>query len=321
MTINFNRPILLAVNEGQQNELPDATETNDNTQEQQRIPIMTDTTESQQITKTHSTTRQAKDFDKPPQEDTSFFGVGSGGLMIGALVINAIFLLVVLFCLIRISELKDRFIKLKENSTDQKNKIEELTEQVAKLERNFDRPNKIFAPPLSAPTAPALQKEPTVTSYGNYTSLNSLEQNAAAAPQSLRSPQDNYKEFVDDFNALLEQSGYESKEARKKFLSKYNVIALSCTNYEERMNEPIPPPKFGRVVPQTSELWAYEFAPDTFAVVPNVKAYTENHHSARAMGVVFRSNFQNGTYNKIHVNKPAIFKGISLEKQGELRLS
>ena len=41
MTINFNRPILLAVNEGQQNELPDATETNDNTQEQQRIPIMT----------------------------------------------------------------------------------------------------------------------------------------------------------------------------------------------------------------------------------------------------------------------------------------
>ncbi|MBO4779299.1 MAG: hypothetical protein J5497_01535, partial [Selenomonadaceae bacterium] len=64
---------------------------------------------------------------------------------------------------------------------------------------------------------------------------------------------------------------------------------------------------------------------NTFAVVPNLKAYTENHHAERAVGLVFASNFDGGTYSRLHVRRAATFELVGdkwrLKQAGELFLS
>lgn len=128
------------------------------------------------------------------------------------------------------------------------------------------------------------------------------------------------------FNALAEQEGHNLKTSRDDFVRKYKVRAFNCTNFEARMNEPVPPPKFVEAPTAPSgEYWAVLLKDNMFAVFPNVKTYSDNHHTARAMGEIFKSNFTPGrTYSNITVEQPAIF-GCSetmwfLKKQGTLRL-
>ena len=128
------------------------------------------------------------------------------------------------------------------------------------------------------------------------------------------------------FNALSGQEGHNLKTSRDDFVRRYKVRAFNCTNFEARMNEPVPAPKFVEAPTAPSgEYWAVLLKDNVFAVFPNVKTYSDNHHSARAMGEVFKSNFTPGkTYNDIQVEQPAIFGCSetvwSLKKQGTLRL-
>ena len=106
-------------------------------------------------------------------------------------------------------------------------------------------------------------------------------------------------------------------------MQRYQVRTFNFANVAERMNDPIPPPKF--VEANNGEYWAVPLSGISFLVFPNVKNYSVNIHTDRAMGDVFKTNFVKGeTYKKISVEKPAIFdcNGLSwiLKSQGVLRL-
>ena len=112
-----------------------------------------------------------------------------------------------------------------------------------------------------------------------------------------------------DFNALEKLSGFSARQARGKFLSRYKVRAISCANVEERMNRPKVAPKFSEAASIAGgDLWACEVEENIFAVVPNLKTYTENHHAERAFGIVFESNFEGGTYSRLRVERAATFE-------------
>ena len=158
---------------------------------------------------------------------------------------------------------------------------------------------------------------------------------SAQRPQNQHVPSDNLREqqastpsidLVAIFNSLANKKGFALNDARKDFLNRYRVRAFNCANFAERVNEPIPPPKFVEVeTPASGEYWAVPVKDNLFAVFPNVKSYTANAHSQRAMGEVFRSNFMAGrTYNEIIVDKPAVFEYAGtvwrLIQQGSLQL-
>ncbi len=115
--------------------------------------------------------------------------------------------------------------------------------------------------------------------------------------------------FVNDFNALEKLSGFSARQAREKFLKSYKVRAFSCANVEERMNRPKLAPKFSEAASLAGgDFWAFAVEENLFAVVPNLKTYTENHHAERAFGVVFESNFDGGTYSRLRVERAATFE-------------
>lgn len=132
--------------------------------------------------------------------------------------------------------------------------------------------------------------------------------------------------FVNDFNALEKLSGFSARQAREKFLRRYKVRAISCANVEERMNRPKLAPKFSEAASVASgDLWAFAVEENIFAVVPNLKTYTENHHAERAFGIVFESNFEGGTYSRLRVEQAAIFEHTGdkwkLKQAGKIILS
>ncbi len=120
--------------------------------------------------------------------------------------------------------------------------------------------------------------------------------------------------FVNDFNALEKLSGFSSRQAREKFLTRYKVRAFSCANVEERMNNPKVAPKFSTAASVAGgDFWACAVDGNIFAVVPNLKTYTENHHTERAFGAVFESNFADGTYSRLRVERAAVFELVGNE--------
>ena len=116
------------------------------------------------------------------------------------------------------------------------------------------------------------------------------------------SPNDTFtfgENFVNDFNALAKLSGFSARQAREKFLRRHKVRAFTCANVEERMNRPKVAPKFSETASTSSgDFWACAVEGNLFAVVPNLKTYTENHHAERAFGQVFESNFAGGSYSR-----------------------
>ena len=131
--------------------------------------------------------------------------------------------------------------------------------------------------------------------------------------------------FVNDFNALQKLSGFSARQAREKFLRRYKVRAFSCANVDERMNRPKLAPTFAETPSASSgDFWACAVAGNLFAVVPNLKTYTENHHAERAFGTVFESNFAGGTYSRLRVEQPALFEFAdtwTLKSAGKIILS
>lgn len=135
------------------------------------------------------------------------------------------------------------------------------------------------------------------------------------------------EDCISDYNALAEKSGYELKQAREEFVSKYNVRAFKCTNFEARMENHALPPKFTEATMTFGgEYWAVPVQENKFFVFPNIKTYTDDFHAARAMGEIFKSDFKAGTtYEKITVNEPAVFECAgtvwNLKIQGILHLT
>ena len=132
--------------------------------------------------------------------------------------------------------------------------------------------------------------------------------------------------FVTDFNALSKLSGFTARREREKFLRRHKVRAFTCANVEDRMNRPKLAPKFVDASSLSGgDFWASAIDGNTFAVVPNVKTYTENHHAERAFGVVFESNFDGGTYSRLRVERAAVFELASgkwkLKQAGKIVLS
>ena len=132
--------------------------------------------------------------------------------------------------------------------------------------------------------------------------------------------------FVNDFNALTKLSGFSGRQARERFLRRYKVQAFTCANVEERMNRPKLAPKFSEASSIAGgDFWAFNVDGNIFAVVPNLKTYTENHHAERAFSLVFESNFDGGTYSRLRVERAATFELVGdkwkLKTAGKIILS
>lgn len=157
---------------------------------------------------------------------------------------------------------------------------------------NFNRGNIETAP---RPVPVLRQKDNPVSS-----SINMINHSNISSSE---------KNFLQEYNDILsETDGYKKKTAREEFISKYNVRAFNCINFNERMNNPALTAIFEEVSPvRIGDYWAIPVSEKVFKVVPNVKAYNENYHIARAMGEVFNSGFNFSTYSKIYVDMAAEF--------------
>ena len=146
---------------------------------------------------------------------------------------------------------------------------------------------------------------PRLTSASAQIKISSTEKNLSQEENSVG------EKFVNDFNALAKLSGYSARREREKFLRRYKVRAFTCANVEDRMNRPKLAPKFAEASSLSGgDFWACAVEENLFAVVPNLKTYTENHHAERAFGAVFESNFDGGTYSKIRVERAATFEAV-----------
>ena len=258
--------------------------------------------------------QQVTDLQTEIGNKTSLLGIDTGNILVGSVVVELILFILILFLILRLSNEQNRSSRM---ITKQKEKIEDLTRKVEKLERNAEQ-QKMSAPVTnwSAPPKPVPETQ-------HFNAPRPIERPPEPRPLTA---EDKYKDFVKDFNALVGQSGMNLKNARSDFMRKYNVQTFTCTNFEARMNEPVPAPIFDSANSAANpDYWAYEFESGVFAVVPNVKIYSDNHHTARAMGEVFTSNFTAGrTYSDITVEQPAIFDCSEttwiLKRKGILRL-
>ena len=151
------------------------------------------------------------------------------------------------------------------------------------------------------------------------------------APKSLEERcKPEYENFMREFNdfqrKLATMSPPDKHKAEMTFQKNHKIRTFKCGNVSARLRDPVPPPVFAYDKPPEAIFWAYELPLGYYAVVPNVKNYSDNYHYERAMGNVFDSNFIQGkAYNHISVESPAVFEcdGLSLRllKKGVLRLS
>lgn len=231
---------------------------------------------------------------------------------VGAIALIALVLGIVMVTSAARKEALERLRKsFSEREEENSNKIAELNRKIFALESRLSE----------------IQAEPKISSApqtfpSNVIPLNNTvrEREPVYTPPPKPSLEEKYAEFVQEFNALANLSGYDAKKANENFRQKYNIQSFVCTNAEMRVKSPPPPAEFGDN--PNGNYWAFEVESGIFAVVPKVKTYTANLHSDQAMGEVFSSNFQTGsTYNKIRVVKPAIFNGKwALETKGQLVL-
>ena len=158
----------------------------------------------------------------------------------------------------------------------------------AEIPKNSTRPSNSFD--LSRKDPP---KSRPIYSQRTPTTLNKIETGT---------------NFIAEYNSILnETDGFKIRTARENFAEKYKVRAFSCTNFNERTNQPFLQPIFIEADSiQSGDYWAIP-AGNIFKVIPNIKSYNENCHVARAMGEVFDSNFVSETYNKIQVEAAAEF--------------
>ena len=226
-----------------------------------------------------------------------------------------------IFAFVALSSAVSKIRQLSSELNNQKNAVKEMSKKFTKLE------DEIHSLKSDGENQRRLneQKFFELQNGNRFPQQPQIQTSVYNAPQN--TPPDKLKNFVDDFNQLMYQistvSPFEAKQFSNEFMRRYQIQEFSCVNFESRMNEPVPPPQFG--MSKNGEFWAYEYESGIFAVVPSitVRNYRDNYHNARAMGDVFKSNFETGrTYSKIVVNRPAVFKGMwNLSEKGTLELS
>ncbi len=201
-------------------------------------------------------------------------------------------------------------------------RLKSLEEEFAKLQATVDELNKEIV---------GLKIENDLLT-AKISKIHSLTNNfEVSIPQNKIQPRPNKiinqgDQFLKEYNLLLEKTGYEAKTARDAFIEKYKVRGFKCANVDERINQPSLKAIFENAeTVQRGDYWAIPISGNKFKVVPNVKNYTENYHTTRAMGEVFNSNFQSGIYNKIQVEDAAEFinsgNSWTLCKAGKIYLS
>ena len=200
-------------------------------------------------------------------------------------------------------------------------RIARLELQVQELSGNAATSRDTSPPPKRFTEFKAEPYEPKITINLQSTSPRRIQRQS-----QYQSPPSSERGVIADFNALAKQGGHNLKTAKDDFIRKYNVRAFNCSNFEARMNEPVPAPNFVEAPSAPSgEYWAVPLKGNSFTVFPNVRTYSDNYHTARAMGEVFNSNFAAGrTYSNITVEQPAIFDYSDtawfLKHKGSLRL-
>ena len=266
-------------------------------------------------------TQQVADLQIFTEENTSLLGIGLGNILLFSILVAAVAIILAFICLTKLSNFKEKQNKLKQTCSAQEETIKKLSKKVESLTKEITS-IKTAPPVVNRDAAP---RNIEVHSFTSVPTVQ-LEKSPAPPPPIVTNqiaPEEKFTDFVKAFNSLANQGGFSAKKARDEFVQKYRVRAFNCTNFEARMNDPIPPPVFGETA--NGEYWAIPFTDNSFFVFPNVKSYSDNHHTARAMGEVFKSNFASGgTYSKITVEKPAVFECAgnvwTFKRQGKLGL-
>ena len=153
---------------------------------------------------------------------------------------------------------------------------------------------------------------------------------AEPAPAPVITEEMRWRDFVDAYNALRAKSAAMGgnmavRNDRIAFQKKYNIIGISCTNSSIRVTDASIAPVFAEQTLTMANYWAYPL-PDgsgRYAVVPSAHDYSSGFHREGGGKEVFDSNYTNGSYQNIIVDRPAIFSHTlnEIESIGRLRLS
>ena len=149
--------------------------------------------------------------------------------------------------------------------------------------------------------------EETKTNNSSY--LNEKEQQAL------------WDNFVQDYNNLslnkTAETGFNKQQAKKKFMQKYQIKKITCSNYEERMRELNGIKKeYSKPIfidydinsNMVEQYWATCIQDKIYVIVPKLNiSYEQQLHEMAGMKETFESNYKNGSYSKIKVIKPAVF--------------
>ena len=239
------------------------------------------------------------------------------GLGVLASAISAVALMRTLSFDKKLSKL-ERFQRSNNKDTEQER---DLQEELFALKKEFYSIRDKFNESAPRPSAPMQSSEPVRKTYMQPPAVQPMPQE-----RPVRTMEDEYRDFVSAYNQIRSSStNYaQSQQLRKEFQNKFPILAFSCVNYQQRMNNPSLPPEFSSVeTPAKAEYWAFDLGNHTYAVVPNLKGYEESVHEAGAMGIVYESNYRAGnSYRNITVDRPAIFEaGWTLRTKGKLTLS
>ena len=205
---------------------------------------------------------------------------------------------------------KKRADKLQQQLDAQANTIDELVAAMTALKNQTTAPAPAPVRPAPVRPAPVRPAEP--------------------APAPVITEEMRWRDFVAAYNALRAKSAAMGgnmavRNDRIAFQKKYDIIGISCTNSSVRVTDASIAPVFAEQSLTMANYWAYPL-PDgsgRYAVVPSAHDYSSGFHREGGGKEVFDSNYTNGSYQNIIVDRPAIFSHTlnEIESIGRLRLS
>ncbi len=182
-------------------------------------------------------------------------------------------------------------------------------------------PNKISMPKTGGLSKPIFSQAKPVAGTGKFNFSATKKFGTAGLAVSL---QNNpiVTNLKNDFNMFNSLAGRNLSMARDDFVRKYSAQSFTCVNSDELLAQPKTAPEF--IFTEGGEYWAIQLTDTSFAVVPNVKTYTEEIHNGRAMSQIFASNFVGSPCEKIRIEEPAFFESVgetwTCKRKGKLNL-
>lgn len=193
---------------------------------------------------------------------------------------------------------KDDVICLQQQVEVLRDELGRLSERIQKLEADKEAKEKHTAP----------QSVKMMCSAGSTVSSEPYDESLA-------------DEFIATYNALYDmEDGMQQRVNDKKLKDSPFVTMFTCANHNERVVDPSIPPVFA--TEREGPYMAYHLGNDYYAVIPARVTYEQTRNVAYAFKEVFDSNYVEGAYTKIKVQKPAIFQGKwKLIRKGKVELS